>query len=174
MTTARVSARTPISARTAAPDPAVLFGSLSARLRQIVRHGVTAPDEIVEDACQFAWSALLRQGGATRPDATLSWLATTALREALRLLERESRELPLDEVFDVFATSAAPEPHELLEIRERIGAIVSLPQRQQRLLWLHAAGLTYGEIAAHERCTQRAVERHLLRAKRSIRALASE
>ncbi|MBV8956985.1 MAG: sigma-70 region 4 domain-containing protein, partial [Solirubrobacterales bacterium] len=39
---------------------------------------------------------------------------------------------------------------------------------QQRILWLHALGLTYAEIADYEGCTLRTVERQLLRARRRI------
>jgi DNA-directed RNA polymerase specialized sigma24 family protein len=55
-----------------------------------------------------------------------------------------------------------------------LGHLRALPIRQQRLLWLHALGLTYTEMAAHEGCTRRTVERQLLRAKRGVRARARE
>jgi DNA-directed RNA polymerase specialized sigma24 family protein len=45
---------------------------------------------------------------------------------------------------------------------------------KQRLLWLHALGLTYAEIALYAGCTPRTVERQLLRAKRAMRARAAE
>ena len=63
-------------------------------------------------------------------------------------------------------------PLELVEMRDELGALGSLPRRQQRLLWLHAAGLTYAEMARHEGVTLRTVERQLLRGKRAARALA--
>ncbi len=157
-----------------ASDLAGLFTSHASHLRHTVRRVVGAPDEVVEDACQFAWSALIGRGGPGRTDATLSWLVTTAVREAAKLLERDSRELPLDEPLETVIEAPGGGPHELLEARERIAALAALPERQRRLLWLHAVGLTYAEMAIHERCTRRAVERHLLRAKSSIRAIASE
>jgi RNA polymerase sigma factor (sigma-70 family) len=60
-------------------------------------------------------------------------------------------------------------PSELVERRERLDGIRRLPERQQRVLWLHALGLSYGEIAAHEGCTTRTVERQLLRARQRAR-----
>ncbi len=157
-----------------APDLAGLFTTHASHLRHTVRRVIGAPDEVVEDACQFAWSALIGLGGPRRADATLSWLVTTAVREAAKLLERESRELPLDEQIQTVIEAPGSGPHELLEARERIAALAALPERQQRLVWLHAVGLTYAEMANHERCTRRAVERHLLRAKGAIRAIAGE
>jgi RNA polymerase sigma factor (sigma-70 family) len=40
-----------------------------------------------------------------------------------------------------------------------------LPERQQRLVWMHAAGLTYVEMAGRTGESRRTVERQLLRAK---------
>jgi hypothetical protein len=63
-------------------------------------------------------------------------------------------------------------PLELVEWRDALGTLGSLPERQQRLLWLHAAGLSYAEMARHEGVTLRTVERQLLRGKRAARTLA--
>jgi RNA polymerase sigma factor (sigma-70 family) len=68
----------------------------------------------------------------------------------------------------------APSPDELVEQRERLETIRILPERQQRLLWLHALGLSYTEIALYAGCTPRTVERQLLRAKRAVRRAAAE
>ena len=37
-----------------------LYAQLAGRLRQIVGGQVRAPEPVIEDACQFAWSALIR------------------------------------------------------------------------------------------------------------------
>jgi len=58
---------------------------------------------------------------------------------------------------------------ELFERQERIREVRCLPERQQRVVWLHALGLSYTEMAAHEGCTRRTVDRQLLRARRAIR-----
>ena len=39
---------------------AELYGALAASLRRIVAGQVTAPEAVIEDACQFAWSTLVR------------------------------------------------------------------------------------------------------------------
>jgi RNA polymerase sigma factor (sigma-70 family) len=154
-------------------DVGELYGSFAPRLERIVRLDAGAPEPVVEDACQFAWSRLIDRGDRIRRgDAVLAWLATTAIREARRLSRRDARELPLDDTFE--PTARTPGPDELAELRERLRLIGWLPERQQRLLWLHALGLSYAEIAASTGCTTRTVERQLLRAKHRVRALAAD
>jgi RNA polymerase sigma factor (sigma-70 family) len=147
-------------------DVGELYGLLSARLEQIVRLDVRAPDVVIEDACQFAWGRLLNHRHRVHHDTVLSWLARTAVHEAFKLLRRHRREVSLE--------AAAEEPGpatpvELSERRERLAELSRLSDRQQRALWLHAFGLSYTEIARHEGCTTRTVERQLLRARGRIR-----
>ena len=159
-------------------DVGALYRVLAKRLEQLVRLDVRAPDPVIEDACQAAWSRFVDHRARVRVDATLSWLVTTAVREARRLAGRDQRELSLDEALEqvgepTLRVSSAP-VEELLEQRERLAAVGQLPERQQRLLWLHALGLSYKELAVHEGYTRRTVERQLLRAKRRARELAAE
>jgi RNA polymerase sigma factor (sigma-70 family) len=165
-------------------DVGELYGTLARRLEQLVRLDVRAPDAVIEDACQFAWSRLVIHSGRVSSEGALSWLATTAVREALKLLRKNSRELSLDASLDVSGSASAsrsasaspfaapspiPGPHEALEFRERLLALRCLPQRQRQMLWLQGAGLSYAEIATATGCTTRTVERQLLRAKRALR-----
>ncbi|MDQ6804598.1 MAG: sigma-70 family RNA polymerase sigma factor [Actinomycetota bacterium] len=146
-----------------------LYKQLSPRLRQIVRCDVRASEAVIEDACQIAWSRLIRHADHVRRDAVLSWLATTAVREAFKLSRRDLRELSLDAELErtgeLAFPSPAPGPAELVELRDRLGEVGRLPVRQQRLVWMHAAGLTYVEMADRTGDTRRTVERQLLRAK---------
>ena len=127
---------------------------------------------VIEDACQFAWSRLLHNRHRVHRDTVGSWLARTAVHEAFKLVRRDARELSLDTVAeDAAASIDAPpsrSPQALAECRERLLGIGRLPERQQRILWLHALGLSYAEIADYEGCTVRTVERQLLRARRRI------
>jgi RNA polymerase sigma factor (sigma-70 family) len=160
-------------------DPAVAGGDIeelyrrfSARLERTVRLGVRAPEPVVEDACQVAWSRLIRHSERVRRETALSWLTTTALHEAFRLLRRSRRELSLEGTIEAAGEAVlhtcAPSTGELYEQRERIAGIAALPERQQRLLWLRALGLSYTEMAVHEGCTPRTVERQLLRARHTM------
>ena len=159
-------------------DIGELYGSLSGRLERIVRADVGGPDAVIEDACQFAWSRLLHHRDRVRRETALGWLARTAVREASRVTRRRARELPLeDEAEDTSAASIrrrVASPDDLLEQRQALKAIASLPVRQQRVLWLMGLGLSYREMALHETCTQRTVERQLMRARRNLRELVAE
>jgi RNA polymerase sigma factor (sigma-70 family) len=153
-----------------------LYALHARRLEQIVRVDVRAPQPLIEDACQFAWSRLVFHAHRIRHDTVLPWLVTTAVRQAFKLTRREGRELSLERVLedaseplDRLRTHATDE---LVEYRQRLAEIGQLPTRQQRLVWLQGLGLSYDEIATREGCTARTVERQLLRAKRTMRAAA--
>jgi RNA polymerase sigma factor (sigma-70 family) len=153
-------------------DVGELYGMLAGRLEQIVRLDVRAPDAVIEDACQFAWSRLLHHRQRVHRETVLSWLARTAVHEAFKLLRRSRREVSLEAVAEEAGPTALESnatPADLIECRERLTELGQLPERQQRALWLHALGLSYTEIARHEGCTTRTVERQLLRARQGIR-----
>jgi RNA polymerase sigma factor (sigma-70 family) len=155
---------------------AELYRELSQRLEQIVRFDSRAPESVVEEACQVAWGRLMDHRHRVRREGALSWLARTAVREALRLRHRDGRCLPLEVTLEEESAPDAatlPGPDELFERRERLASIRQLPERQQRVLWLHALGLTYVEIARHTGDTTRTVERQLLRARRAARKAAA-
>src|SRR6201986_215021 len=79
-----------------AGDVGELYGLLAKRLEQIVRLDVRAPDAVIEDDCQVAWSRLLHHHDRVHRETVLSWLIRTAVHEAFRLLRRDRRELSLD------------------------------------------------------------------------------
>jgi RNA polymerase sigma factor (sigma-70 family) len=155
-----------------------LYRALSKRLERIVRFGVRAPDPVIEDACQFAWSRLVHHGDRVQRDTALSWLVKTAVHEAFKLMRRGARDVSLEREIedreDIGGAARGPGPAELLEQHEQFAAIGVLPVRQQRLLWLGGLGLSYEEMALHEACTTRTVERQLIRARRSLRAASLE
>lgn len=153
----------------AAADLADLYRDFSDRLMRIVGGAVEAPDPLIEDACQFAWTRLLDQDDHPQLDNAAGWLITTALHEALKLTRRSRRDASLDTLVEQGGDFACPtadrSPHGLAERRERLRALSSLPPRQQQLLWLYGLGLTYAEIARRQGCTSRTVERQLLHAR---------
>jgi RNA polymerase sigma factor (sigma-70 family) len=155
-----------------------LYSRLAVQLERTVRHWVRAPETVIEDACQVAWGRLVARSDDVRRDTALSWLTTTAVHEVFRLSRRASREVSFEDAVVTAETSrihaSVPSAEEVAEQHERIGQLRGLPARQQRLLWLQALGLSYAEIAEHEGCTLRTVERQLLRAKRRLRAQALE
>ncbi|MGN6169747.1 MAG: sigma factor-like helix-turn-helix DNA-binding protein [Solirubrobacteraceae bacterium] len=161
-----------------AGDIAELYASLSERLERIVGMDVRAPEPIIEDACQSAWDRLWLHRRQVRRDTALSWLVTTAVHEALRMLRVQagllSLEREIEELGDGAVPAHAPPAADLYELRTRLDGIRSLSQRQQLLLWLQGLGFSYAEIAARTGSKTRTVERQLLRAKRKVRTLAGE
>jgi RNA polymerase sigma factor (sigma-70 family) len=159
-------------------DVGELYGELSKRLEQIVRVDVRAPDAVIEDACQFAWSRLVHHRDRVYRETSLAWLVKTAVHEAVKLIRRDGRELSLEAALEASGDAnlplRAPAPDELVVARERLAQLGALPERQQRLLWLHGLGLTYAEMAQRTGCTRRTVERQLLRAKRTMRVFEAE
>jgi RNA polymerase sigma factor (sigma-70 family) len=144
-------------------------------LEHIVRADVRAPDPVIEDACQFAWSRLVHHAHRVQHECALAWLAQTARREAVKLVRRDGRDVSLEAVLDgegrLGRGAGGPDPEEVFEQRQRLALVAALPERQQRVLWLHASGLSYAEIALQTGYSLRTVERQLLRAKRSVRLL---
>jgi RNA polymerase sigma factor (sigma-70 family) len=158
-------------------EVAELYRSVSKRLEEIVRVVVRhASDPVVEDACQFAWDQLVHHRARVRRQTALAWLAQTAVREARRLSSREDRFLSLDAAFelagDAVVVGEVPGADEVTERRERLRAIGGLPERQQRVVWLQALGLSYVEMATQTGCTTRTVQRQLTRARRTLREVA--
>jgi RNA polymerase sigma factor (sigma-70 family) len=154
-------------------DLAQLYIALAGQVERTVRKGVEMPDGMVEDACQFAWSQFVSHCCQIQRDAALSWLTTTALREAFKLRRRADRDLSLDALCEGLGDAVMPtvvEVEELLEARDRLQDVRRLSRRQQRLLWLQAIGLSYTEMATHEGCTKRTVQRQLLRARGAVAA----
>lgn len=152
-----------------------LYRTLAGQLRQIVRFSIRAPDATIEDACQIAWSNLLRRWGSVRRETALPWLVTTASREALNLLAGSARELPLEELLlpsqrPAGAACVPAAPEEIADFRAKLDQIRALPQRQQRLVWLQGLGFSYTEMAGYTGASTRTVERQLMRAKRALRA----
>ncbi|MGH2866973.1 MAG: RNA polymerase sigma factor [Solirubrobacteraceae bacterium] len=152
-------------------EMSALYRELNASLWRIVRFNVRAPEALLEDACQVAWSRLLRRAGSVDREKTLAWLVTTATREALRLLRRADRELPLETLAHAGTSSrVVPTPEQVVELRARLDGIGALPLRQQRLVWLQGLGLSYAEMSGYTGSSLRAVERQLLQAKQTLRS----
>jgi RNA polymerase sigma factor (sigma-70 family) len=159
-------------------DEAELYRALANRLERIVRGEVSAPAELVEDACHHAWTKLINHSEQVHRDTALAWLVRTAVREAWKLSRRERREASLeasaDGVDEPQIPTRLPGPEERLEFRERLAELELLSERQRRLVWLRAAGLSHVEMAAYTGDSVRTVERQIVRATHRMRELHSE
>jgi RNA polymerase sigma factor (sigma-70 family) len=158
-------------------EVAVLYARHAGLVRGHVRGGVGAPEAVIEDACQVAWSRLLHHRDRVSHDRALAWVMTTAVREALKLVRHADREVSLDQMVeetgDLLVRWTAPSAGEAAEARLRLELLEALPERQQRLLWLQGVGFGYREIAAQTGATVRTVERQLGKARRRLAVMES-
>jgi RNA polymerase sigma factor (sigma-70 family) len=156
------------------PDIDQLFRVHGPQLRRVVGSDVRASRATIEDACQVAWVRLIDQRHRVRGESALAWLTTTAVREALLQVADAGRRDSLEAMAGDSGESIGLPPDtrfaEGADARDRLRALNSLPLRQRRLMWLQGLGLSYAEMAEHERCTRRTVERQLLRAKHLVAA----
>lgn len=159
---------------TTQPTPQTLYAELHDRLYRNVRYAVTTSAANAEDACQFAWLQLLQ----TAPDCgdrIFAWLKTVAIREAIRLDRGERAREPLgDGLAEVLTDPGAASPELALEAGEALAAVADLPERQQSVLSLQAAGYSYAEIAERTGQSTRSVDRQLVRARRSLSQSGTE
>lgn len=81
-----------------APQPEALFARYERKLRARVRSVVSTSEANVEDACMYAWWALLRHE-LDEVSGPYSWRTAIAIREAVKLdrAERRARPFALEE-----------------------------------------------------------------------------
>lgn len=156
-----------------------LYAAKSAELLHAVRRAVRLPDDLVEDACSYAWSQLVGNERIAAETTTFGWLYVVAIRQGYVISGRLRREpavgMPSELPQRALATPdswSAVERH--LELEAHRHLLAQIPERKRRLVLLHAAGFSYEEIARMTGDTLRTVERQLLRAKRALRALHRE
>lgn len=139
-------------------------------LQRAVSCAVDAPRELIEDACQNAWTILLWAKPSRA--SILTWLYTVATHEANRLCEAERRYAPLDTVLPARSREAAIacSIDDILEAREALEILASLPDRQREDLTLQVAGFSYKEIGQMtDGRTPSTVRKHLAKARARIR-----
>lgn len=143
---------------------AELYAAHAVSVRRLVQLRLSAPDALVEDACQVAWMRLVRHRARVRRESAARWLVQVAAREALRQMDARMREVPLEQLRD--DEVPAPDLIEgLTESGARLGAVERLPDRQRRLVWLQGLGFSYAEMAGVTGDSRRTVERQLARAR---------
>ena len=147
-------------------DEAQLFRTYEVALHCAVRAKVQAPESLIEDACSFAWLQFLR----CQPDRATAfpWLRLVAVRECWRLSRRERRDAHLEEL-PGFQPPAPDTVESGVEARRALHTLASLPGRQRRYLTLLVSGHSYDEITRHCDVTYTNVNKHLARARRTIR-----
>jgi RNA polymerase sigma factor (sigma-70 family) len=157
-----------------------LYRRLTPTLKRLLARNISAPPAVIDDACQFAWAALLHERHQVVAGRELGWLLTTASREALLQLRVSRRESPVDPQAPAAVEPATvtwlsvPDPLEVIAQRQRLAQIRRLSLRQQRMIWLHGLGYGYEEISDQTGDSRRTVERQLMHARRRLSAAAGE
>ncbi len=140
--------------RTAVGDLAAfetLVHRWEAPLHRFLRR-VTKSDSLAEEARQWTWIRIHEKAGSYRGGAARVFLFRTALRCALRVLERERsrRAEPLESAAQV--ESAAPRPDQQAASRETHASVRicldRLPPTDRALVWLCVVDATPLEEAA--------------------------
>ena len=128
-------------------DVAELYRRHYRDLQSAVASAVSAPRELIEDACQTAWTIMLRSQPC--PAAAFSWLRVVAIREAYRLC-RATRDEHLEDLGAPHgwepAIAGAVTLDDAVEARRALRRLAELPQRQRQDLILRVAGYSYREI----------------------------
>jgi DNA-directed RNA polymerase specialized sigma24 family protein len=176
------------SANPRAQQIAAFYAHCADRVRKAVAANVVAPEETIDDACQTAWTILMRRADITLNERGISWLATVAIREAWRL-NRAARELPvgtfqgdsrghddsdMPEPADTLTAGTEEQALARLQHAERIADLQTLKLRERRDLYLFAIGYRYSEIAQATSSTYTAVDRRLKEGRSRLRRLARE
>jgi RNA polymerase sigma factor (sigma-70 family) len=135
-------------------DPAALtrlVDRFDRSLRAIVRFYRLSPWD-VDDVVQATWLQFMEHGRSLRePAAIKGWLATTARRQSLQVLQRRMREQPSDDPA-LGEDVRAAEPCEELIAAERRTALrdavaqLSTPNRRLMTLMIVRPGMSYEQV----------------------------
>jgi DNA-directed RNA polymerase specialized sigma24 family protein len=163
-------------------DEADLFRQHHDQLLRLVSGRVTAPREVVEDACSFAWLQLLRYQ-PERGDQLIGWLRLVAERRAWSLMRGERRAMRasdmVDEARDDAGDPAAggttdPDLAAMLDARATVALLRRLKPQQRTCLILRGQGYTYKQIQEATGHTYTWVNRHVTEGKRALAALIAD
>jgi DNA-directed RNA polymerase specialized sigma24 family protein len=149
--------------------------------RVVPRHVSGWDEELIADACAYAWLMLVRRGDIGLDARGVQWVITVAVRQAWALERRNRQELPCGTLGSDADPGELGEPagldHDPLdrvialeEHAARCARFAYAKPRERRELLLKAAGYRYREIAALTGSTYTAVNRRLTEGRR--RALA--
>jgi len=150
-------------------DEEQLYRTHARKLRSVVRMKVNTTEDVVDDACAFAWLQLVRC--QPRRETVFGWLKRVATREAVRLhrIQRAFASSELEVLEHPVLRDHRTEPATLDEIIDALDVLGSLQDRQRLALGLHALGFHYCEIGELTGDTARTVARQIFKARRAIR-----
>ena len=169
---------------------AAFFAAHANRLQRAVRnraHGVG--DAVIEDACQVAWTIVLRRADIVLDARGFSWLVTVAVREAWRLgstaheqpastltsgLHPEHEHGQLPEPTDAEHRGTDTKALDHIEHLERLQALQVLKPAEREALYLKGLGYSYDEIMRLTGASYTAVNRRITEGRAALRAHLGE
>lgn len=159
----------PSTAATWRGDEDELYRRHHRDLERAVAHVVNAPRELIEDACQTAWTIMLR----SQPDRTaiFAWLRVVAKHETFALLARARSEIPGEERP---AVASAGDLADVVEARDALRLIAQLKPQQREVLLLRAEGHSYKAICEFTGRTYTWVNRHISEGRYALRLLIDD
>jgi DNA-directed RNA polymerase specialized sigma24 family protein len=136
------------------------------RLQELVCRRADVPEQTIEDACQHAWTILIRRPDIRLDANGLDWLATVAIHEAwhraaapeipsggfqgtARGDDRDRSEPPAHG-----DRSAEDRALDRIEHQERLHMVATLKTREREALFLQGLGYSYDEIARLSRAAR--------------------
>lgn len=139
----------------------------------VAKH-VHSTDDVIDEACGFAWLQLLRHHDVDLADhgRVFWWLYRTAQRQAWRLHERAQRTVPTGHpttsCADVFTRQpdASVDLVQQIEDRETLRALHQLRPAVRDTAVLKACGYTYDEISAIHDISGTTITKRVRRARR--------
>ena len=152
-------------------DEDYLYRHHHRNLQRAVARIVNGPRELIEDACQTAWTIMLRRQPSR---ATIfAWLRVVAIHEAYRLCAAERgahlEDLDHSQGWDAVIAGRVT-IDDTVEARRALRSLAELPERQRQDLLLRVAGFSYREIAQMSGArTYTNVDKHLRKARARIR-----
>jgi DNA-directed RNA polymerase specialized sigma24 family protein len=167
---------------------ATFYAQHAARLRRIVAGAVRTNTDTIEDACQTAWTILIRRDDVTLDDRGAAWLTKVAIHEAFRLAGGERTEAPAGGFLPLTRASESgelPEPERPgLDVENQVAARIQLAERREDLrqlkpqdrlaLYLKGMAYSYAEIMTMTDATYTAVNRRITEGRAELRRRARE
>lgn len=133
-------------------------------------HGVD--DEVINDACAFAWMTAFRAPGFDpNADHAIGYITLTATREGYRLSNLESRETSIEMLHDAGYDPSAPSTDHDSRV-DAMDLLDQLGENQRKAVYaVHVLGLSYKQAADALGWSHTQINRHVTEGMARIRKL---
>ena len=173
--------------RVATHDIEQLYRQHHRDLERAVAAAVRAPREVVEDACQSAWTIMLRC--RPRRATWFAWLRVVAIRQAWGQCARSRNERPGGAFISPYVNEIGayeyPEPPadardvpdqvaDHIQHVQRLADLAAINPKERRTLYLIGLGYRYAEIMEITGASYTAVNRRITEGRRALRKLERE